>query len=125
MKPKELLIVSVVYLTVASVAFLIGLKADSDDAAGLPQFTATFCSVFVAIWLYQSRNSEVAPAKVKLTVSFTLTVVAIVHGLLFQRLFKWMVYPDVSLFFATAGSFVIPFIFWNNFAKGFIASHKK
>ncbi|RYX83643.1 hypothetical protein EON83_13645 [bacterium] len=82
-------------------------------------------AIFVAAWFYQSRNEQLAPAKVKLVVGATLAVLCVVQGLLFQHFLQWMTYPDIAISIAALGTFVFPFVMWNPFGENVVALRKK
>lgn len=124
MKLKELLLSGLAYLVGVSVAYLFVSRFDS-DAVGVSQAVGTILGVFVAIWFYQARNEQLAPAKVKLTVGGSLAALCVLQGLAFQQLLKWMTYPDVSIFFGAIGALVFPFVLWNTVGKTVINSRKR
>ena len=109
MKLKELLWAGLVYAGCVTLAYFL-FRSHTDDAAGAAQAGGTGAAVFVAASQYQLRNEAPAPAKVKLTVGAALAAVCLVLGLLFQRQFAWMVYPDIGIGFGMLGAFVFPFL---------------
>ena len=124
MKAKELLLAGLTYLIGVTIAYFIASRFDN-DAVGVSQVVGTILGVFVAIWFYQSRNEQLAPAKVKLAVGGTLAALCVLQGLAFQQLLKWMTYPDISIGFGALGAFVFPFVLWNTFGKTVTASRKR
>lgn len=119
LKPKELIIVGLFYLVGVALTYFAAVHL-VDDAAGGAQVVGTITGTFIAIWLYQSRNPQLAPAKVKLAVGGTLAILCILQGLVFQQLFHWMIYPDIGIGVPAIFTTVIPFAFWNTFGKNAI-----
>lgn len=124
MKINELLAAGLAYLVGVTVAYFVAVRF-VDDAVGISQVVGTILGVLVATWFYQSRNEQLAPAKVKLVVGGTLAVLCVLQGLAFQQFLKWMTYPDIGIFFGAVGALVFPFVIWNSFGKSVTASRKK
>ena len=116
MKAKELLIAGLVYVVAVTVTYFIAVRF-TDDAATPSQIAGTIIGVLVAIWLYQSRNQRLAPLKVKLSVGVALAIASVLQSLIFQRVFHWMTYPDIGIFFGAVGALIFPLTLWNSFGK--------
>jgi hypothetical protein len=121
---KELSLSGLTYVIGVTVTYFIAKRFDT-DAVGVSQVAGTLLGVWVANWLYQSRNEQVAPAKVKAVVGGTLAVLCVLQGLVFQQLLKWMTYPDISIGLGALGAVVFPFLLWNTFGKAVRASRKR
>ena len=124
MKVKELLVAGLIYLIGVSAVYFIARRFET-DAVGVSQVVGTTLGVFVAAWLYQSRNEQLAPAKVKLAVGGTLAALCVLQGLVFQLSLGWMTYPAITIFFGALGALVFPFVIWNTFGKALIDSRRR
>ena len=114
------MMVGFVYLISVTVAYFIILRFDKENAVGLSQLMGNILAVCAAVWFYQSKNDKLAPFGVKGTVGLTLAILCVIQGLIFQQMFRWMTYPDISIFFGALGGFIFPFLLWNTFGKSVI-----
>jgi hypothetical protein len=124
MKVKELLAAGLTYLIGVSAVYFIAGRFET-DAVGVSQVVGTVLGVFAAEWLYQSRNEQPAPAKVKLAVGGTLAALCVLQGLVFQMTLGWMTYPGITIFFGALGALGFPFVLWNTLSQALVASRKR
>lgn len=117
MRIKELLLAGLAYLLgVTAIYFVVAGRLD-EEAVGVSQVGGTVLGVYVAVWLYQSENEQLAPARVKLAVGGTLATLCVLQGLVFQQLLQWTAYPGIAIFFGALGAIGFPFVLWNTFGK--------
>ncbi|RYG69116.1 hypothetical protein EON80_10400 [bacterium] len=120
MKPIELLLVAIADFVAVTITYFIAKKFEG-DATGISQVVGSIVGVYLAVWFYQSRNPDLAPAKIKAIVGATLATVVLIQGLIFQSLFHWILYPDIAIGIPIIGAFIFAFVLWNSFGKSVIA----
>lgn len=119
MRPKELLLASLLYIIGATGTYFIAVRF-SDDPARISQVVGTFFGGLRVAWLYQWRYDEIASAKVRLPLGVTLALTCVAQGLIFQRFFQWMEFPDIGILTGTIAALVFPFILWNHSLEPFL-----
>lgn len=116
MKSTELFIVGLVYSVGVTLAYAI-LAAFHDDmniALGL----GAILGAQIGALLYHRRESAAAPFPVKASVGLLMAILCVIQSLLFQVLWGWLKYPEISIPIAAVGTFVFPFLLYGTMQKG-------
>lgn len=115
MKPSELFIVGVVYIIGVTLAYIIlaALDGDMNLALGMGAILGTQ----IGAWLYHRRVSATAPFSVKASVGLLMAILCVLQSLLFQAMWGWLSYPEVSIPIGAVGTFVFPFVLYGTMQK--------
>jgi hypothetical protein len=70
--------------------------------------------------LYHRRESATAPFSVKASVGLTMAILCVIQSLLFQALWGWQKFPEVSIPIGAVGSFVFPFVLYGTIQKAMV-----
>jgi hypothetical protein len=119
MKIKDVIIVAASYFLSVALTFAIA-SLFRENSSGVSQCVGAILASQVAAILYGLKNDTPAPFKVKAFVSMMLVVLCVIQGLVFQVIWHWMEYPDISLTIGGIGTFFFPFLFWKTMEKGVV-----
>jgi hypothetical protein len=70
--------------------------------------------------LYHRRESATAPFSVKASVGLLMAVLCVIQSLLFQALWGWQKFPEVSIPIGAVGSFLFPFVLYGTMQKAMV-----
>ena len=70
--------------------------------------------------LYHRRESATAPFAVKASVGLSMAILCVIQSLLFQALWGWQKFPEVSIPIGAVGSFVFPFVLYGTIQKAMV-----
>ena len=70
--------------------------------------------------LYHRRESATAPFSVKASVGLLMVILCVIQSLIFQALWGWQKFPEVSIPIAAVGSFVFPFVLYGTMQKAMV-----
>jgi hypothetical protein len=70
--------------------------------------------------LYHRRESATAPFSVKASVGLLMALLCVTLSLLFQALWGWQKFPEVSIPIGAVGTFVLPFVLYGTIQKGMV-----
>ena len=121
MKPSELLIVALVYVATVTVAYLV-VSAYQPENMEFSLCLGAIVGSEIAAVLYHRRESATAPFSVKASVGLLMAFLCVVQGGLFQVLWGWFRYPEISISIGAIGTFIGPFLFYGIMQKAMIKS---
>ena len=118
MKPSELFIVGLAYVIGVTLAYAIiaAFDGDMNIALGMGAILGTQ----IGAWLYHRRESAAAPSSVKASVGLLMAALCVLQSLLFQALWGWLKYPEISIPIGALGAFVFPFVLYGTMQKAFV-----
>ena len=70
--------------------------------------------------LYHRRESATAPFSVRASVGLLMAVLCVILSLIFQVLWGWQKFPEVSIPIGAVGSFVFPFVLYGTMQKAMV-----
>ncbi|HKS08910.1 MAG TPA: hypothetical protein VJS13_05135 [Pyrinomonadaceae bacterium] len=111
MKISELLIVALVYVASVTVAYLV-LSSYQPQSVDFALGLGAIVGSEIAAVLYHRRESATAPFSVKATVGLLMAFLCVIQGGLFQVLWGWFKYPEISISIGAVGTFIGPFLFY-------------
>lgn len=76
----------------------------------------------IAALLYHRRESATAPFSVKASVGLLMAVLCVIQSLLFQSLWGWQKFPEISIPIGAVGGFVFPFVLYGAMQKAIVKS---
>ncbi len=120
MKPSELFIVGIVYIIGVTLAYVIltALGGDMNLALGMGAILGTQ----IGAWLYHRRVSATAPFSVKASAGLLMAILCVLQSLLFQAMWRWLRYPEVSIPIGAVGTFVFPFVLYGTMQKALVTA---
>ena len=118
MKPGELLIVGLAYVIGVSLAYAIIASFDGDMNIALG--IGALLGAEIGAWLYHRRESAAAPFVVKASVGGLMAILCVLQSILFQALWEWLKYPEVSIPIAAVGTFGFPFALFGTMQKAML-----
>jgi hypothetical protein len=118
-KPSELFIVGLVYIVVVTLAYAI-LAALGVGDMNLALAMGAILGTQIGAWLYHRREPAAAPFSVKATVGLLMAVLCVAQSLLFQTLWGWLKYPEVSVPIGAVGTFAVPFVLYGTMQKALV-----
>lgn len=116
MKPSELLIVAMVYVTSVTLCYLV-LSSLQPQNMEFSLFLGAFLGSQIGAVIYHRRESAIAPFSVKASVGLLMAFLCVIQGLLFQALWGWLRYPEISISIGAVASFITPFLFYGTMQK--------
>jgi hypothetical protein len=119
MKPSELFIVGLVYIVGVTLSYAI-LDALGTDDMNLALALGAILGTQSGAWLYHRREPAAAPFSVKASVGMLMAILCVMLSLLFQSLWGWLKYPEVSIPIGAAGTFVGPFVLYGTMQKALV-----
>lgn len=116
MKPSELLIVALVYVSGVTLAYFL-LSSSQPQNMDFSLWLGAFLGSEIGAILYHRRESSIAPFSVKASVGLVMVILCVIQGFLFQALWDWFKYPAISISIAAVGTFVGPFLFYGTMQR--------
>lgn len=118
MKPSELFIVGLAYVVGVTVAYAVigAFDGDMNLALGMGAILGTQ----IGALLYHRREPAAAPFSVKASVGLLMAVLCVLQSLLFQALWGWLEYPELSIPIGAVGTFVFPFVLYGTMQKAMV-----
>lgn len=124
MKSSELLIVALVYVATVTLAYLVLYSVQPQNVEFSLCLGAIVGSEIGAV-LYHKRESATASFSVKASVGLLMAFLCVLQGLLFQALWGWLRYPEISLSIGAVGTFIGPFLFYGIMQKAMVKAKAK
>lgn len=121
MKSSELFIVGLAYVVGVTLIYAILTVLHIGDM----NFALAMGAILGAqtgAWLYHRRESASAPLSVKAPVGLLMAILCVLQSLLFQALWGWLEYPEISIPIGAVGTFVAPFVFYGTMQKALVKS---
>jgi hypothetical protein len=116
MKPSELFIVGLAYIIGVTLTYAI-LAALRVDDMNLALAMGAILGTQIGALLYHRRESAAAPFRVKASVGLLMATLCVIQSLLFQAVWGWLKYPEVSIPIGAVGTFVGPFVLYGTMQK--------
>lgn len=115
MKLSELFIVGLAYVVGVTLAYAViaAFDGDMNIALGMGAILGTQ----IGALLYHRREPAAAPFSVKASVGLLMAVLCVLQSLLFQALWGWLQYPELSIPIGAVGTFVFPFVLYGTMQK--------
>ena len=122
MKPSELFIVGLSYVIGVTLAYAIIVAFDGDMNLALGM--GAILGTQIGAWLYHRRESATAPFSVKASVGLLMAILCVIQSLLFQVLWGWLKYPELSIPIGAVGTFVFPFVLYGTMQKAMVKAEE-
>lgn len=115
-KLSELFIVGLAYIIGVTLAYAV-LSALGSADMNLALVMGAILGTEIGAWLYHRRVPAAAPFSVKASVGLLMAILCVFQSLLFQTLWGWLKYPEVSIPIGAVGTFVFPFVLYGTMRK--------
>lgn len=116
MKPSEFFIVGLVYIIGVTLTYAIIATLGVGDVS-LSLVVGSILGAQIGAVLYHRRETAAAPFSVKASVGLLMAVLCVIQSLLFQVVWGWQKYPEVSIPIGAVGTFVFPFLLYGTMQK--------
>lgn len=115
-KPSELSIVGLAYIAGVALTYAI-IAAIRVGDVNISLVIGSVLGSVIGASLYHRRESAPASFSVKASVGLLMAVLCVAQSLLFQSLWGWQKFPEVSTPIGAVGSFVFPFVLYGTIQK--------
>jgi hypothetical protein len=113
------LIVGLVYIVGVSLTYAIIATLHVGDV-NISLVTGSVLGAVIGALLYHRRESATAPFSVKASVGLLMAILCVIQSLLFQALWGWQKFPEVSIPIGAVGSFLFPFVLYGTIQKALV-----